>query len=428
MNRIHVSVCAMLLLITGDLHARGDTLFIDMADAERRFLAGNLHLLAARFNLDAARAAVVQARLWSNPNVQIEQNVYNQLTKRYFDITKTGNTDVQIQQLFLLAGKRDKQIRLAEINTEIAEHSLYEILRALRLELRCDFYDLFFLQQSLSFYDESLRLLRNTVTGVERVYAKRSILLGEVLRLKALLFSLVNERLALLNRAEEVQGGLRLLLRDTSRAHVFYVPLVRSGSLDSVTVDSRGLDQLIAEARERRPDFKIAGATVAFEETNLALQHALAVPDVTLGGLWSRAGSYIPDYFAVTVAVDLPLFNRNQGNILVSEKTLEADRANRDNIGRTVEKEVTVAFRRAVETDSAYRGFDRKFTGEYTTLVEGMVTNYLKRNMTVIEFTDFYESYRTAMLQMNQLQNDRVDAFEGLNYATGEDLFAGETR
>ena len=52
-----------------------------------------------------------------------------------------------------------------------------------------------------------------------------------------------------------------------------------------------------------------------------------------------------------------------------------------------------------------------------------MVQNYLKRNMTLIEFTDFYESYRTAMLQINQLQDDRADAFETLNYATGTDLY-----
>jgi hypothetical protein len=43
--------------------------------------------------------------------------------------------------------------------------------------------------------------------------------------------------------------------------------------------------------------------------------------------------------------------------------------------------------------------------------------------MSVIEFTDFIESYRTSMLQMNQLGNDRADAMETLNYVTGTDIF-----
>ena len=97
--------------------ARTDTVAITLQQAEERFLKNNLQLLAARFNIDAAKAAVVQAELWNNPNISIEQNAYNKFTKRYFDVTKTGNTDIQLQQLILLAGKRDKQIRLAEINS-----------------------------------------------------------------------------------------------------------------------------------------------------------------------------------------------------------------------------------------------------------------------------------------------------------------------
>jgi cobalt-zinc-cadmium efflux system outer membrane protein len=423
MRRIFPLMWVMCMLAPGGAFSQPDTTRISIQEAERQFLRNNLQLLAARFNVDAAEAAVTQAKLWTNPNIQIEQNVYNQFTRRTFDFTKDGNTEVQLQQLFLLAGKRDKQIRLAEINARRAEHTLYDLLRAIRLELRSDIYDLYFLQRSISFYDESSRVIRNTVASVERIYEKRSILLAEVLRLKALLFSLDNERLGLMNQIADIEGDLHILLRDSSRVAVYYVPVIRPDGLDSMEVDSLGLGRLIALAKELRPDYKIADANVRFEETNLSLQRAMAVPDVTLGGRWSRAGSYIPEYFAVTVAVDLPLFNRNQGNIQVSEKTLEANRALRENAERTVEKEVTVSFQKALQTDRLYRTFDRKFPGEYRTLVEGMVQNYLKRNMTIIEFTDFYESYRTAMLQINQLQDDRADAFEALNYATGSDLY-----
>ncbi len=423
MRRILLVMWSLSMLARAAALAQPDTIRITLDEAERRFLRNNLQLLAARYNIGAAEAAVTQARLWSNPNIQIEQNVYNQFTRRYFDFTKEGNTEVQLQQLFLLAGKRDKQITLAEINARRTEHGFYDLLRAIRLELRSDMYDLYFLQRSISFYDESSRVIRNTVASVEHVYEKRSVLLADVLRLKALLFSLENERLGLMNQIADIEGDLHTLLRDTTRTMEYYVPVIREESLDSMVVDSLGLTPLIALAKEQRPDFRIADANVRFEETNLSLQRAMAVPDVTVGGRWSRAGSYIPEYFALTVAVDLPLFNRNQGNILVSEKTLEANRALRENAERTVEKEVTVSFQKALQTDRLYRSFDRKFPGDYRTLVDGMVQNYLKRNMTLIEFTDFYESYRTAMLQINQLQDDRADAFETLNYATGTDLY-----
>jgi cobalt-zinc-cadmium efflux system outer membrane protein len=399
--------------------SRSDTVAVTLEQAEERFLNSNLQLLAARFNIDAAKAAAVQAEIWSNPNIAVEQNVYNKFTKKYFDISKTGNTEVQLQQLILLAGKRDKQVRLAEINTRMTENSFYDLLRALKLELRTDFFDLYFLQQSLAFYDETIPRVRKTVASTEAIYQKRSILLSEVLRLKSLLFSLENERLGLLNSISEIEQGMSVLLRDTSTASPYFVPRLNREALDSLRIDSLSLREVLATAYEKRPDFKNAETQVEYEETNLSLQKAMRVPDLTVGGRYSRAGSYIPDYYAITLSIDLPIFNRNQGNVEVSENTLESDKLLREYARKSLEREVVLAYKKAVDTDSLFKAFDKKFTGEYKTLVEGMDADYQKRNITIIEFTDFYESYRTSMLQMNQLQNDRMDAFEGLNYAAG---------
>jgi outer membrane protein, heavy metal efflux system len=402
--------------------AQTDTVAITLQKAEERFLKGNLQLLAGRFNIDAAKAAVDQAELWSNPNISIEQNAYNKFTRRYFDITKTGNTDIQLQQLILLAGKRDKQIRLAEINTQIAENSFYDLLRALKFELRTNFFDLYFLQQSLAFYDETIPSVRKTVAATEVIYQKRSILLSEVLRLKSLLFSLENERLGLMNQISEIENGMGVLLRDTSGSASYFIPLLDRRAIDSLQVENISLQDVVAAAMEKRPDYKNAESQIQYEEINLSLQKAMRIPDLTIGGTYSRAGSYIPDYYALTLSIDLPIFNRNQGNVEISENTLEADKLLREYSRKMLEKEIATAYRKAVDTDSLFRAFDKKFTGEYKTLVEGMDADYQKRNITIIEFTDFYESYRTSMLQMNQLQNDRLDAFEGLNYAAGTSL------
>jgi cobalt-zinc-cadmium efflux system outer membrane protein len=402
--------------------ARTDTVAITLQQAEERFLKNNLQLLAARFNIDAAKAAVVQAELWNNPNISIEQNAYNKFTKRYFDVTKTGNTDIQLQQLILLAGKRDKQIRLAEINSQIAENSFYDLLRALKFELRTNFFDLYFLQQSLAFYNETIPNVRKTVAATEVIYQKRSILLSEVLRLKSLLFSLENERLGLLNQVSEIEHGMGVLLRDTSGSISYFVPQLDSNAIDSLRVNALSLQDVLATALEKRPDYKNAETQVQYEETNLSLQKAMRIPDLTVGGTYSRAGSYIPDYYALTLSIDLPIFNRNQGNVQISENTLEADKLLREYSRKTLEKEIATAYKKAIDTDRFFRAFDKKFTGEYKTLVEGMDADYQKRNITIIEFTDFYESYRTSMLQMNQLQNERLDAFEGLNYAAGTSL------
>jgi len=343
--------------------ARTDTVAITLQQAEERFLKNNLQLLAARFNIDAAKAAVVQAELWNNPNISIEQNAYNKFTKRYFDVTKTGNTDIQLQQLILLAGKRDKQIRLAEINSQIAENSFYDLLRALKFELRTNFFDLYFLQQSLAFYNETIPNVRKTVAATEVIYQKRSILLSEVLRLKSLLFSLENERLGLLNQVSEIEHGMGVLLRDTSGSISYFVPQLDSNAIDSLRVNALSLQDVLATALEKRPDYKNAETQVQYEETNLSLQKAMRIPDLTVGGTYSRAGSYIPDYYALTLSIDLPIFNRNQGNVQISENTLEANKLLREYSRKTLEKEIATAYKKAIDTDSLFRAFDKKFTG-----------------------------------------------------------------
>ncbi len=400
-----------------------DTVAISIAEAEKRFVKNNLQLLAARFNIEASHAAILQAGLWSNPNIAIEQNVFNQTTKRYFDFTRTGNTEIALQQLILLAGKRDKQIRLASINKEIADNTFYDLLRSLKLELRTDLYDLHFFQQSLHFYNQTVPEVRKTVQATEKNYESRAILLSELLRLKSLLFSLENERLAVLSKITGVQSDLHILLRDTALVASYYVPQMDGQALDELSLDSLSLPPLVALALNNRPDYHTAHAAVTYEETNLALQKAMGVPDLTLGGRWSRAGSYIPEYFAVSVAIDLPLFNRNQGNIQVSEKTLETNKLLRERARESISREVITSYRKAVDIDRLYKSFSGKFTDQYATLVQGMLANYEHRNITIIEFTDFYEAYRTSMLQMNQIQNDRIDAIENLNFVTGSTLF-----
>lgn len=422
-KRLHYSAFAIVLgtqVYAQTTNFPVDTVALTLARAEQVFLDNNLQLLASRFNIDASHAAAVQAGLWANPNIAIEQNAYNQETGRYFDFTRSGNTEVQIQQLFLLAGKRHKQIALADINTQMSENTLYDLMRSLKFELRSDFFDLYFLGQSLRFYNTSISSVQKTVAATEAIFDRRSILLSEVLRLKSLLFTLQTERLGIVNRMTAIQNELRILLHDERR--VVYDPVVTQQQLDTLSMLPVTLEVALQAAQDHRPDLRNAQAAIAYEEMNLALQKSLAIPDVTIGGRWSRAGGYIPDYFAVTMSVDLPLFNRNQGNIEVAERTLDANKASGDNAFLGIVKEVTIAYQKALETDRLYRTFDRKFAGEYGQLVDGMTSNYEKRNISIIEFADFFEAYRTSMLQMNQLQNDRIDAFENLNFAAGTDL------
>ena len=396
-----------------------DTVSCRLADLEQRFLNDNLALLAARFQVDAARAAVEQARLWNNPTLSISQTPYNPQTRRLFDATGSGNPEIQLSQLILLAGKRRHQVAVADANASQAGASLNDLLRSLRLELRSDFWDLYVLQRAVAIEDRQLVLVGQAVAAAERLYAARSILLADVVRLRALRLSVQSERLGFEQQIADLQGSLRLLLRDEGRPLHWYAPRPDSESLAALRLDTLAVEQLLQRALERRPDLRVANEAVRGEASNLALQRATAVPDVTVGGSFSRNGSYFPDYFGLFVSMDLPLLNRNQGNIHVSERTLDANRTVARQARLRVERETIAAWQKAVAADRAWRGLDGQLLAEYATLVGGTLAQYERRDLSLLQLTDFLDTYRQVQLQVNQLLGTRLDAIEALNFAAG---------
>ena len=116
-----------------------DTLKLSLSETEKCFINNNLLLLAQKFSIEAAKAQILQEKLWDNPNFSFEQNIYNQITHKYFDFSASGETAINIDQLFVLAGKRNKRVKLEKINTEMAEYQFYDLLRTLKFQLPTNF-------------------------------------------------------------------------------------------------------------------------------------------------------------------------------------------------------------------------------------------------------------------------------------------------
>ncbi len=87
-----------------------------------------------------------------------------------------------------------------------------------------------------------------------------------------------------------------------------------------------------------------------------------------------------------------------------------------------VQNDVQEAWRQARQTDQLYQSADRE-TGDFDRLMQGIDQSYAKRNLTIVEYLDFYESYKNNLVQLNNLRASRVRAFEQLNYAVGRPVF-----
>ena len=170
--------------------AEGQSVKLTLQEAGQRFATCNLELIAERYNIDIAEAEVIQARLFENPVISLEQNVYNRLNGKYFDVGKEGEAVIEIEQLIYIAGQRNKRVRVEKLNKEMAVYQFEEVLRTLRSELNSKFIEIYYTRKSLSVYDKEIDYLERLLEAMKEQNEKGNISLLEKSRIQALLLSL----------------------------------------------------------------------------------------------------------------------------------------------------------------------------------------------------------------------------------------------
>jgi len=421
MKFLLILIGSILLLNQGIYAQKADTLKLTLPEAEQQFSQKNFLLLAQKYGIEASKAAIIQASLLPNPTVNLEQTVISQSTvANDAPIGPFGQRAIQIQQLIQVAGKRNKQIALAKAGVEISQYQFSELIRELLFQLRGSFYQIHYLQKTLLMYNQEIQKISGLVISYQEQVDKGNIPQKELIRLQSFLITIESEASDIVNQITDNQTTIKILLADRSNSII--APIVDDTQIQNTNLAGLNLGDLIGDAIQNRPDLKVQNATNQYSVANLNLQKALAKPDVTVGYSYDRAGSYVNNYHALTVSMALPFFNKNQGNIKIAENQIEANKQYYSQTQNQLENEVLQAFTKAQENERLFRKIDQRFQANFEKLIGGVLENYQKRNLTLIEFTDFLESYKNTVSQLNTLQNNRIQAFEQLNFVVGKKI------
>jgi len=391
-----------------------DTLKLTVKQAEDQFIKNNLSLIISRYNIDNASAQIITARLFQNPDFSFANGIHATGVPNAF-----SEQSFSVSQLFFTAGKRNKNIQLAKIGVEQAKYQFFDLLRTLKFTLRNDFYTIYFNEQSAKVYNEEITSLSKTLTVFKEQYAKGNIAQKEVLRIQSQLYSLQTEYNSLLAGIDTTQSELRLLIKASPKTYV--EPIVTSDSKQLVS--QVPYQQLLDSAYANRYDLKYSKASVDYSNMNLKLQKATAIPDVSLSFNYDKLGSYGNNFMSAGLAFSLPFFNRNQGGIKQAHIAVNQSKVQLQSQQDQVESDVATNYKGALRLEQLYNSFDPQFKDDFTHLIQEVFKNYEKRNISMLEFLDFYDSYKTNTLQLNSLQLNRIISLEQLNYATGTPFF-----
>jgi cobalt-zinc-cadmium efflux system outer membrane protein len=413
-----LSILAGLAAVAPLAHGQGaasDTLRLTLKETETQFLKNNLTLISQKYNIDIANAQIITARLFPNTDFSFSNGILNDTHDAY------RNQSISVSQLFYTAGKRNKNIQLAKISAEQAKYQFFDIIRTLKYTLRTDFYSIYYQQQSAKVYDQEIASLQKTFTVFKEQYAKGNIAQKELLRIQSQLYSLQSEYNSLLTGIDSTQSELKILIKATPANYV--VPVVDSNAISKEKVAAVPYRSLLDSANTNRYDLKNARAAVDYNNMNLQLQKATAIPDVSFSLGYDKFGSFNNNYLGGGIEFNLPFFNRNQGGIKQARIAIDQSKVQLQSQQQQVEMDLANTYKTALRIDQLYSSFDPQFKQDFTHLIGEVFKNYQKHNISMLEFLDFYDSFKTNTIQINTLQLNRVSALEQLNFVTGTPFF-----
>ena len=265
-------------------------------------LSANAEVSAARYELSAVEASIVQAGVLPNPSLGVQM----QDTQR-----ATRETTVQLSQPFELGGKRAARVQAAERGREAAGADLGAKQAEVRAAVITAFFDVLTAQERVRLAQESAELAQRATT-----VASKRVLAGKV--------SPVEETRA---RVAETSVRLELLQAKSDLTTAKRRLSATWGSL--VPRFDRAEGQL--QALPALPELAVLSSRLAsapalvrarFEvdrrQALARLERSRRTPDVTVSLGVNRNEELGRNQAIVGVSVPLPIFDTNRGNVLES--------------------------------------------------------------------------------------------------------------
>lgn len=414
---IRVKLLFILFLFAYQTKAQ-DVLKINLQQADSIFISNNFYLLASTMHIEAQKAQIIQAKLYPNPIFTADLNAYDPDNNKTFHIGKTGQKVFQLEQLILLGGKRKSEIEMAKTNARIAELEFQQLVRQLKFRLHSDLFAIGQQQFLLSRYNSQLALLDTLLSAYQIQADKGNIPLKDVVRLKGAYLKLNNDRAELFKQYYDAQANLQTLLQTNATIDFQF-----SEQEIEKYIKLNSLSEIKTEALLNRPELLIIKQDKILAEQYLQYQKRLAVPDINLFTSYDQRGGAFNNQINAGIAIPLPLWNRNQGNIKTSQYRLKEADYNLQAIQNEIMSGLQNNYAFYSQTVSEYQKATTLYNQDFEITVKGMTDNFQKQNISIIEFIDFFEAYNEVLTELGRIKTQLVISGEQLNLLIGKDIY-----
>ncbi|WP_045197649.1 TolC family protein [Pseudomonas sp. 2(2015)] len=354
----------------------------------------NPELAAARWGIDIAEGERRQAGVLPNPELSWE-----------VEDTRKGSqtTTVGVSQLFELGGKRGARLNVAGRDAELAALELERQRNVLRAEVIAAFQAAAQAQEGLQLAEQSLRLSERALQVVQGRVRAGSASPVEATRAQVQLSEVRLEQ----GRAEQaLTVAYQQLAAVTGAARVQF-SRVDGGLQANDDIPSR---TLLLDRLEQTADLRLARLQIDQREAALGLARSQRIPDLTVsvGSQYSETDRERIN--VVGLSVPIPLFDRNQGNVLAAARRADQARDQRNGAELRLRSEVVQALAQWSTAASEVQTFDRSILPSAQQALDAATRGFERGKFAFLDVLDAQRTLVAARLQYLQAQAQSSEA------------------
>lgn len=391
-GRGRILLTLVLLALPSVALAQGSVLTLD--NALQTAQANNPELAVARWGIDIAEGERRQAGVLPNPELSWEM-----------EDTRNGSqtTTVSVSQMFELGGKRGARLGVAGRDSELAGLELERQGNALRAEVIGAFEASVQAQEGLQLAEESLRLSERALQVVQGRVKAGSASPVEATRAQVQLSEVRLEQ----GRAEQALTVAYQQLAAATGAPVAAFSRVEGKGDHVPGVPSR--TQLL-ERLEQTPDMRLARTQIDQRDAALDLARANRIPDLTVSVGSQYSETERERVNVVGVSLPIPLFDRNQGNVLAAARRADQARDQRNGAELRLRSEVIQALAQWSTAAQEVQDFDRSILPSAQQAVDAATRGFERGKFAFLDVLDAQRTLVAARLQYLQAQAQRSEA------------------
>lgn len=312
---------AMALLVGPWLTGASHSQTLTLGTALQRALAASPRLTAAERDVGIATGQRIQAGALINPELSYEQD--NSFGSGIYRGTKSAETTLQISQLFELFGKREARIAAGQAGVETAAIQRQAVRLEVLSETAIAFLSVLGLQRRIQILDEQVVAIDRLTPLLQRRVDAGASSPAETGRAEVASALVKADRQRLRAALASAKRELAILMGGTTP----------NFSTVSGRLDATGRPpsfQAVVAAIDANPQLVRWTAVYAQRNAELLIARLRPYPDVRLAAGWRHYNDTNDDAVRLTLSVPIPVFDRNQGNILSAQESLAKTRAERE--------------------------------------------------------------------------------------------------